>query len=433
MRSSINSTLRLISIFIFLAVLSFVSVKAQIDERGDKQQPRTTTRVKVRIETKIKVVKVPEVKYQKISGIAITTVQPNAGIVLESANPKSKYKQVKNTNSDGILNLENVPAGKYVLTVSLKGFVTEESEIEVKPAQLVTVPVNLAQITHDVSIKTNVLNGELRYAPIQKIAGNASRNVGGYCMIPIKNGSATITRMQEGDYNLEIHPDDVEYQTVSKEVEVSEAALAKTVNAAQRNEIFIESKRTVSTEDFIANWKADEWKLPANWKIENKRMKVESTEAALPQVALLQNERFNHYKDFELKTNIRSLDNKSVGFVLRAKDDKNYYLIQITGSAANEPYFLTGYIVKNGKIAETLVPANIKAYAQSIGNQKYFNLTISAKGNIFKVTLEDIETGRSFVIGIIEDQNNTFPIGANGIGTKDASRFEVNQFYIIYK
>lgn len=429
--------IRQISTLLFLSVLSLNSVNAQIDERGDKQPPRNSPRnlprAKTIIQTKIKVIKVPEVKYQKISGIAITTVQPNADIILESLNLKNKYKQIKNTDSEGILNLENVPFGRYVLTVSLKGFVTEESEIEIKPAQLVTVPVNLAPITYDISIKTNVSNGELRYAPIQKKIGTANRNIGGYCMIPIKDGSATILRMQEGDYNLEIRPDDVEYQTVSKEISVSEEALSKKEDAAQKNEIFIELKRTVSTEDFIANWKADEWRLPANWKIENKRMQVNNSGNALPQIALLKNERFNYYKDFELKTNVRSLDNKSVGFVLRAKDDKNYYLIQITGSAAAEPYYLTGYIVKNGKIAETLVPANIKAYAQTINDQKYFNLAISAKGNIFKVTLEDIETGRSYVIGIIEDQNNTFPIGAIGIGTKDSSRFDVNQFYISYK
>ncbi len=428
MKRSINLSLRLVSALFFLLALSFISVNAQIDERGDKPPPRTPPRTKILIQTKIKVIKVPEVKYQKISGLAITTVQPNAGIVLESINLKKKYKQIKNTDSDGILNLENVPSGKYALTVSLKGFVTEESEIEIRPEQLVTVPVNLAPITHDIFIKTNVPSGEVRYAPIQKQGKSGIKGVGGYCMVPIKDGNATILRMQEGDYNLEIHPDDVEYKMVSKEITVSEEAFAKAENASQKNEIPIKLERTVSTENFLANWLPNEWKLPAGWKIENKRMQVNNAG-----VALLQNERFNHYKDFELRTNVRSLDNKSVGFVLRASDDKNYYLIQLTGAAAGEPYFLTGYIIKNGKVADVLVNTNIKSYESSIGNQKFFNLIITAKGNLFKVTLEDIETGRAYDIGIVEDQNNTFPIGAVGIGTKDSSRFDVNLFHINYK
>lgn len=427
MKRSINFTLRLVSALFFLFVLGFIDISAQIDEIEQRTR-RIAARTRTIVQTKIKVIKVPEVKYQKISGVVITTVQPNAGIELESVNLKKKTKWTKNTNSNGVLNLENVPPGKYLLTVSLKGFVAEESEIEVKPTQLVTVPVNLEPITHDLFIKTNIQSGEVRYAAIQRPDKSGAKDVGGYCIVRIKNGSAALLEMPEGDYNLEIRSDDVEYSPVSKEITISKEALSKIENASQNNEISINLQRTVSTEDFLANWLPNEWKLPANWKIESKRIQVSSAG-----VALLQNERFNYYKDFELKTNVRSLDNKSVGFVLRAKDDKNYYLIEITGSAAGEPYFLTGYVVKNGKVAETLVRTNIEAYAKTLGDKKFFNLIISGKGNIFKVTLEDIDTGRSYVIGIVEDQNNTFPIGAIGIGIKDSSRFDVNRFLINYR
>lgn len=427
MKRSINLSFCLVSGLIFLFVLSFIDVNAQIDE-VEQRRRRVAARTRTIVQTKIKVIKVPEVKYQKISGVVITTVQPNAEIELESINIKKKTKWTKNTNSNGVLNLENVPPGKYLLTVSLKGFVAEESEIEVKPTQLVTVPVNLEPITHDLFIKTNIQSGEVRYAAIQRPDKSGAKDVGGYCIVRIKNGNAALLEMPEGDYNLEIRSDDVEYSPVTKEITISKEVLSKTENASQNNEISINLQRTISTEDFLANWLPNEWRLPTNWKIENKRMQISSAG-----VALLQNERFNYYKDFELKTNVRSLDNKSVGFVLRAKDDKNYYLIEITGSAAGEPYFLTGYIVKNGKVAETLVRTNIEAYAKTLGDKKFFNLIISGKGNIFKVTLEDIETGRAFVIGIVEDQNNTFPIGAIGIGTKDLSRFDVNRFLINYK
>lgn len=427
MKGFISLTLRFVSIFAFLFSASCLDVIAQIDEPG-RSRGRTRTRTRTIVQTKIKVVKVPEVRYQKISGVAITTVQPNAEIEIESTNLRKKYKQAKNSGEDGVLNLENVPPGKYNLTVSLKGYVTEESEIEVKPAQLVTVPVNLAPITHDIFIKTNVPSGELRYAPIQKQTANGAKDLGEYCMVRIKDGDAAILQMREGDYNLEIRPDDVEYRPASREVTISKESLAKIENAPQTNEITIDLRRTVSTEDFLANWLPNEWKLPAGWRIANKRM-----QASGAGVALLQNERFNHYRDFELKTNIRSLDGKTVGFVLRAKDVENYYLIEITGAASAAPYFLTGYVVKNGRVAETLVRTNIQAYAKTLGDGKFFNVIISGKGNVFKVTLEDIETGRPYVIGIVEDQNNTFPIGAIGIGAREASRFDVNIFNINYR
>ena len=422
MRPFKSSSLVIGSLFLSLLIAGATVVTAQIDEGNPK---RLLPRVK--IQKVVRVVKVPEIRFQKVAGVAITTVQPNADIKFEPEGGRKGYRQVKKTDGDGVLNLENVPPGKYNLTVSLDGYVTEESDVDVIAQRLVTVPVNLAPITHEILIKTNVKTGEVRYAHLQKRPGGGRSSQGGYCMVPIQNGNAVIT-MLEGAYNIEVHPADVEYKMVSREITVSDEALSKSENAAGQNEIPINLTRMTSTEDFLANWLPNEWRLPAGWKIENKRMQANG-----PGVALLQNERYNYYKDFELRTNVRSLDNKSVGFVVRAVDDQNYYLIQITGSAAAEPYFLTGYIVKNGKVAEVLVPSNIKAYAQSFSDKKYFNLTITAKGNIFRVKLEDVETGQSFVIGIVEDQNNTFPIGAVGVGSKDASRFDVNLFNINYK
>ena len=418
------NTFRIASAIVLGALFSVAADTgaAQIDESGGNRRPVT----RVRIQKVVKVVKVPEVRYQKISGVAITTVQPNADVNFRAANG-GRYRQAKKTDADGVLNLENVPPGKYALTVSLGGYVTEESEVDVAPQSLVTVPVNLAPITHDIFIKTNVTSGEVRYARMQKGARAGSRGIDGYCMAPIENGFAAIMRLQEGDYSIQVRPGDVEFKPVSRELTVSDEALAKFETASGRNEVPIQLTRTTSTEDFLANWLPNEWRLPSGWKIENKRMQVNSAG-----VALLQNERFNYYRDFELRTNVRSLDNAAVGFILRAADPENYYLIQLTGSAAAQPYFLTGYIVKNGKVAETLAPVSIRSYAKSFSDRKHFNLIINATGNVFRVRLEDTETGQSFIIGIIEDQNNTYPIGALGIGVKDPARFEVTNFHIKY-
>ncbi len=404
---------------LILLIFLVSGIYAQIDETGN-QKPIT----RVRIQKVIKVVKVPEVRYQRISGLAITTVQPNAEVAIRAL-AGGKYRQTRKTDAEGVLTLENVPPGKYSLTVSLDGYVTEESEIEIAPQRLVTVPVNLAPITYDIYVKTNVTAGEVRYARVQKTS--EATGVGGYCMVPIENGMAAITRMQEGDYKIEVRPADVEYKPVERELNISETALSKLATPSGRNEIPIPLTRTTSTEDFLANWLTGEWNLPPTWKVENKRMQVNG-----PGVALLKNERYNYYKDFELKTTLRSLDNGAVGFVVRAADTRNYYLIELTGSASAQPYMLTGYVVKNGRVAETLAPVSIRSYAGTISDRKYFNLVISGSGNMFRVRLEDTDTGRTFVIGIIEDQNNTYPIGALGVGTKEPGRSEVNMFYIKY-
>ena len=75
-------------------MLGFIDVNAQIDE-VEQRRRRVAARTRTIVQTKIKVIKVPEDKYQKISGVVITTVQPNAEIELESINLKKKTKWTK--------------------------------------------------------------------------------------------------------------------------------------------------------------------------------------------------------------------------------------------------------------------------------------------------------------------------------------------------
>src|SRR5438128_2036919 len=78
-------TITAVAAFIVSLVL-FASANAQIDETGNTRATR------IKIQKIVKVVRVPEVRYQKISGVAITTVQPNAEVSIKTAGG-GKYKQ----------------------------------------------------------------------------------------------------------------------------------------------------------------------------------------------------------------------------------------------------------------------------------------------------------------------------------------------------
>ena len=96
------------SLFLSLLIAgATVVTAAQIDEGNPK---RLLPRVK--IQKVVRVVKVPEIRFQKVAGVAITTVQPNADIKFEPEGGRKGYRQVKKTDGDGVLNLENVPPGK---------------------------------------------------------------------------------------------------------------------------------------------------------------------------------------------------------------------------------------------------------------------------------------------------------------------------------
>ena len=114
---------------------------------------------------------------------------------------------------------------------------------------------------------------------------------------------------------------------------------------------------------------------------------------------------------------------------MRAEDNQNYYLIQLTGASSREPYRVSGFIVKNG-IPERIVENPIPHLAKVIGDQKYFGVIIKGKGNKFEVVIEDTKTGDKYPLGDIVFQNNNFPIGAVGIGVREKSNFEVGRFTV---
>src|SRR5687767_15875538 len=97
MRST--NTYCFISVFVFALFLSVAAgtAAAQIDETGGNRRPIT----RVKIQKIVKVVKVPEVRYQKISGVVITTVQPNADVSFRAASG-GRYRQAKKTDADGV-------------------------------------------------------------------------------------------------------------------------------------------------------------------------------------------------------------------------------------------------------------------------------------------------------------------------------------------
>ncbi len=146
-------------------------------------------------------------------------------------------------------------------------------------------------------------------------------------------------------------------------------------------------------------------------------------------IALPKSTDYRYYKDFEMQATVRLLDNTSVGFVARAVDETNFYLIQITGSNSENPYFINGYLVKEGK-PELIMSNPAPFLSKIVGEQKYFGVVIKAKENAFDVSIEETATAESFPLGKVVFKDNNFAIGAVGIGTLGKSNFEVGGFTI---
>jgi hypothetical protein len=167
--------------------------------------------------------------------------------------------------------------------------------------------------------------------------------------------------------------------------------------------------------------------LPEKWKIDTKGIKANGTG-----IALLKDQSFRYYKDFEMQSTVRLLNNSSIGFVVRAKDNNNYYLIQLTGGDSKEQYLVSGFIVKDGKPTERVLANSIKfaTLEKTFSNQKYFTVIIKAQKNVFKISIGYATTGEIQPLGDAVFKDNNFPIGAVGLSGMEKSSFEVGLFTV---
>jgi hypothetical protein len=368
-------------------------------------------------------------KETKPTGIAITTL-PDADIVLESIGPGVKIKENNKANNQGVLTFENLKPGRYKLITSFAGYQSQESEVTIVSQKILTLPIILKKITYEFSIQTNVERGEVRFAPVKIIGQNPNgtlmvQETGGYCIVPVKNKTAVIRDLPEGNYNIDVRSVEPEYQPELAVIEIPEDIPEPKPDDPNGNKSFsINLEHKLSTGTFNQILTQDAWVLPGNWKIDTKGLKVDGDGIAMPK-----NKDYRYYKDFEMQSAVRLLKNTSVGFVVRAQDNENYYLIQLTGAGAPEPYRVSGFIVKNGT-PERIMDNPIPFLSQTIDDQKYFGLIIKGQGNQFDVVVEDSKTGNKYPLGKVVFQNNNFPIGAVGIKGREESSFEIGLFTV---
>lgn len=417
-------------------------LKAQVP--GETARPITTRRVlnnkpskpSVR-STQTQVVITKPVYIEKPSyptGLYVYT-SPFTNITLQPINPGKGVKKIGKADDKGLLTFDKLQPGKYRLSASLEDFQPQETEIKIELHKIAQTAIDLKKITHDFSIITNIKNGEVRFAPVEILGGTNSdgtvkvRETGNYCVVPIENRKAIIKDLAEGNYNIDVRtPDAPEYQPELAVIKIPESISAINSNDSNENKEFeINLEKKLSELDFNQISNKDAWKLSEKWNIEAGVFKANGVGKALPI-----NETFKYYKDFELQASVRLMDNTSVGFMVRAKDEDNYYLIQLTaGNSKQQPYLVSGFIVKDGKLGDRVLGNPIKFMEKSFKDHKDISIIIKAVESTVKIFVED-QTGRHS-LGEAEFKDNNFPIGAVGLVAIENSNFEVRRFSVCNK
>lgn len=307
---------------------------------------------------------------------------------------------------EGVFIFNDLQPGNYVVRAELKGYKPAQKEVTIRANKPSSATLNLELITYDVNVETNVNQGEIRYETNDELPR----------IIPIRNGRTTLADLRPGNYDIDIRSDEIGYQTLLATIEVGEG---KTYFKA-------ELKRRLSKETFSAAWiNLEGWEAPDAWRIVSRKLSINGRGVALPR-----DESYRHYADFQLSSDARMINGIALSFALRALDAQNYYLVQLTGERADEPYVLRGFLVRNG-VAQRLQPSiPIDGFAATIKPNKFFNVSVTAVANRFTVSIIDSETGDVLPLGILTDPNRNFTVGAVGVAARDSEHNEVGTFTV---
>ena len=355
--------------------------------------------------------------------LSVATTQPNVTIYLEPAGGGEPLKgEVGGDDRQFVFN--RLRPGRYTVYAEGQGYTDSgEESVTVRANQTTPVTLKLDPVIYNVTfaIKDNegspVREGNIRYAPAV-LRGDEYVRTGKTSYQEFANGNVMLQSLSPGLYIADIAVKEAGY------------APEKTSFTVKDNSTFnITLKRLETRTNFSASWSSlAAWEAPQGWRTESSKLLINGQGIALPK-----DDAVRFYTNFELRSNIRMVNGVAASFVARATDARNYYLIQLTGASADEPYMLRGFVVKDGKVVQQLGSAPINSFSSTLQTGKFFAVKMRMQDNQIRVWITDSQTGDLLTLGILTDPYRTFSIGAVGIAARDREQNEVADFTVCYK
>lgn len=298
---------------------------------------------------------------------------------------------------------KNLPPGQYRVAANLNGYRPATSTpVTIKAGSPEKVELNLEQITYNVSIRLNATSGTLRYAK----GGEVARAV------TFQNNLAVLSGLTGGEYAIKIIADDASYKQMNTTLRVS-----------SDTQTSFDLERLESGAFLGAT--ASAWTLPGGWSFSSGKVMVRGSGMALPSDV-----GYSHYTNFQLSTDVRMMNGIAASFAVHVVDPQNYYLVQITGPNADEPYVLRGFIIKNGVAQRFGRTIPTSQFAETLKPGKFFQVVLTMTDADITVRVHDSETGDLLKLGILPDPSRTFRIGAVGIVAREGEQNEFSAFNI---
>lgn len=394
--------------FLTATLLTVIACSVVLGQRvgGEgAEQPKTRrsgVRVKTVVRTEVRVV-------TQTTGSLAVAANSNANLLVEPINARKAEGQ-RGVVPDGerIFIFNGLQPGEYRVAGTLAGHHPAEKEISIKANKNFSVTLDFEPIVFSVTVTTNVSTGELKYA----LAGQTLANVAS-----LQNGRVQL-KLPVGTYTLEITPGEFGYEP-----------RRETVLLDHDQTIDLTLTRNLTTDTLSPTWTKAElqgWEMPTGWHADSKRnLLVKGPGMALPREV-----GFRHYKDFRIASSVKMNNRVAASFALRARDSKNYYLLQLTGENSDEPYVVRLFIVKDGverRLRAITIP---RSSATALANGEFFSVSIKMIDFQITVEVEDSQTGASYPLGVLTDPDHNFAVGAVGIGARNNEENVIGLFVV---
>jgi hypothetical protein len=342
------------------------------------------------------------------TGALSVASESQAMVFIKPINGKDFIDKEAIAPNKGQVIFDNLPPGQYQVVAELDGFKDGNGTVTIKAGGIEGLTLRLEPELYTVTIKTNLRAGEVRYRL------NAKGEIPN--VVPMKNnGQAVIANLTAGEYEVDVRADDAAYKPLPALITVGK----------DKTDFVVNLDRVLCEETFSEAWSSlNGWEAPPAWAVSGRKLGVKSTGVALPK-----DECPRHFANFELTSDVRLLNEIAASFVLRAQNSKNYYVVQLTGAKADEPFVLRGYIVQDGRKQQLGRSVPIDAFAQSLTG-KFFSVVLQAKDNVFSISINDSETGDVLPLGKLTDPGKHFALGANGLCATGTEQFEVARFIV---
>jgi len=314
--------------------------------------------------------------------ILINSVEPDAVILIDGKKPANvRIKEVE---------LQDVPDGTHTLRIEHPNIVPFEKKIEVKggKATIVDPVFTIASVTLAIRSEPEAA------IYIDGMVHGKTSETGEYIIQNIKPGPHKIKAVKTGYVPNE--------QTKNFNTGKAELDLKLTRFSTEFSDVFA---------DGIKNWVT-----PKTWRASSGKVEVSG-----PGIGLLSDKVYGDFR-FEFLVSLRN--GKGAVWVVRARDEQNYYMFQLSGPKAARPNTFRSFICKNGTIAEI---ESIPVVEDLSRPGDLYTILVEASGDEIKHSIRVRSTPRDDdpqPLGSLLDR--TFCCGTVGFGTKDGEEATVH-------